>query len=44
MTTASIMSLAAVKGWEKRRPECVDVAWLAMRVLVGRMRSRWWGG
>ena len=41
VTTAGIMSLAAVvRGWEKRRAEWMDVAWLAMRVHVGRMRSK----
>ena len=29
MATAGIMSLPAVMGWEKRRAEWVDVAWLA---------------
>ena len=40
MTTAGIIRLAVVTRWEKRRPELVDVAWLAMRVHVGRVRSR----
>ena len=42
VTTAGIIAPAGVTGWEKRRAwrEWVDVAWLAMRVHVGRMRSK----
>ena len=38
VTTAGVFGLNVVTGWEKRRPEWVDVAWLAMRVHVGRQR------
>ena len=37
--TAGVFGLNVVTGWEKRRPEWVDVAWLAMRVHVGRQRK-----
>ena len=40
VTTAGIVSLAVITGWETRKPECADVAWLAMRVHVGRKQSR----
>ena len=36
---AGVFGLNVVTGWEKRRPEWVDVAWLAMRVPVGRQRK-----
>ena len=39
VTTAGIVGLSVVAVWEKRRPEWVDVAWLAMRVHVGRWRN-----
>ena len=39
MTTAGMIAVAAVTGWEQRRAEWVDVAWLAMRVHVGRMQD-----
>ena len=39
VTTAGIIGLSVVTGWEKRRPECVDVAWLARRVHVGRQQK-----
>ena len=39
VTTAGIVNLSPVTGWEKRKPEWVDVAWLAMRVHVGRQRK-----
>ena len=32
---AMVIPLAGVMGWEQRRAEWVDVAWLAMRVHVG---------
>ena len=32
MTTAGVFGLNVLTGWEQRRPEWVDVAWLAMRV------------
>ena len=38
-TTAGVFGLNVVTGREKRRPEWVDVAWLAMRVHVGRQRK-----
>ena len=44
VTTAGIIALAAVTGWDKRRAEWFDVAWLAMRVHVGRMQSGEGGG
>ena len=37
--TAGVFGLNVVTGWDKRRPEWVDVAWLAMRVHVGRQRK-----
>ena len=40
VTTAGITGLPVVTGWEKPRPEWVDVAWLAMRVHLGRVRVR----
>ena len=36
VTTAGFFRLNVVTGWDKRRPEWVEVAWLAMRVHVGR--------
>ena len=36
VTTAGVFGLNVVTGWDKRRPEWVDVAWLATRVHVGR--------
>ena len=39
VTAASICGLNVLTGWEQRRPEWVDVAWLAMRVHVGRQRK-----
>ena len=36
VTTSGVFGLNVVTGWDKRRPEWVDVAWLAMRVHVGR--------
>ena len=39
VTTAGICVLNVLTGWEQRRPEWVDVAWLAMRVHVGRQRK-----
>ena len=38
VTTAGVFGLNVVTGWEKRRLEWVDMAWLAMRVHVGRQR------
>ena len=38
-TTARVVGLNVVTGWEQRKPEWVDVAWLAMRVHVGRQRK-----
>ena len=37
--TAGFLGLRVVTGWEKRRPEWVEVAWLAMRIHVGRQRE-----
>ena len=39
VTSAGICGLNVLTGWEQRRPEWVDVAWLAMRVHVGRQRK-----
>ena len=39
VTKAGVVRLNVVTGWEKRKPEWVDVAWLAMRVHVGRQRK-----
>ena len=39
VTTAGVFGLNVVTGWEQRRPEWADVAWLAMRVHVGRQRK-----
>ena len=39
VTTAGVLGLNVLTGWEQRRPEWVDVAWLAMRVHVGRQRK-----
>ena len=39
VTTAGVCFLNVLTGWEQRRPEWADVAWLAMRVHVGRRRK-----
>ena len=39
VTTAGVFGLNVLTGWDKRRPEWADVAWLAMRVHVGRQRK-----
>ena len=39
VTTAGVVGLNVVTGWEQRRPEWVEVAWLPMRVHVGRQRK-----
>ena len=39
VTTAGVFGLNVVTGWDKRRPEWVDVACLAMRVRVGRQQK-----
>ena len=39
VTTAGVLELNVLTGWDQRRPEWADVAWLAMRVLVGRQRK-----
>ena len=39
VTAGGVVALNVVTGWEKRRPELVDVAWLTMRVHVGRQRK-----
>ena len=36
VTTAGVLGLNVLTGWEQRRPEWVAVAWLAMRVHLGR--------
>ena len=39
VTTAGVFGLNVLTGWEQRRPEWADVAWLAMRVHLGRQRK-----
>ena len=39
VATVGIIGLSVVTGCEKRRPEWVDVAWVAMRVHVGRQEG-----
>ena len=39
VTTVGVVGLNVVTGCEKRKPEWMDVAWLAMRVHVGRQRK-----
>ena len=39
VTTARVFGLNVLTGWEQQRAEWVDVAWLAMRVHVGRQRK-----
>ena len=39
VTTAGVFGLNVVTGWDKRTLEWVDVAWLAMRVHVGKQRK-----
>ena len=39
VTTAGVVGLNVVTGWQQRKLEWVDVAWLAMRVHVGRQRK-----
>ena len=39
VTAGGVVGLNVVNGWEKSKPEWVDVAWLAMRVLVGRQQK-----
>ena len=39
VTTAGICGLNVLTGREQRRPEWVDVAWLAMRVHLGGQRK-----
>ena len=39
VTTAGVLGLNVVTGWEQRKLEWVDVAWLAIRVHVGRQRK-----
>ena len=40
VAVAMVIPLAAVVGWEQETVEWVDVAWLAMRVHVVKMRGR----
>ena len=40
VTAAMVILLAAVVGWEQRRAQWVDVAWLAMNVQVGMMPGK----
>ena len=44
VTSTMVIALAAVVGWEQRRAEWVGVAWLTMRVHVGRMWGKGGGG
>ena len=39
MTRAGVLGLNLIRGWQQRKAEWVDVAWLAMRVHVGRWRK-----
>ena len=39
VTTAGVFGLNVLTGWDQRRPEWADVAWLAMRVHVGKQRK-----
>ena len=39
VTTGGVFGLNVLTDWEQRRPEWVDVAWLAMRVHLGRQRK-----
>ena len=39
VTTAVVFGLNVLRGWDQRRPEWADVAWLAMRFHVGRQRK-----
>ena len=39
MTTAGVLGLNVITGWQQRKPEWVDVAWLAMRVHLGRQQK-----
>ena len=43
VTVAMVIPVASVVGWEQRRADWVDVAWLAMRVLWGRCGVGGWG-
>ena len=35
MTTAGVLGLNVITGWQQRKAEWVDVPWLGMRVHVG---------
>ena len=39
VTTARVFGLNVLTGWEQHRLEWADVAWLAMRVHVGRQQK-----
>ena len=39
VSTAGVCFVNVLTGWEQRRPEWADVAWLAIRVHVGRQRK-----
>ena len=39
MTTAGVLGLNVITGWQQRKAEWVDVAWVAMGVHVGRQRK-----
>ena len=39
VSTAGVFGLNVLTGWDQRRPQWADVAWLAMRVHVGRQRK-----
>ena len=39
VTTAGVFGLNMLTAWDKRRPGWADVAWLAMRIHVGRRRK-----
>ena len=39
VTTARVLGLSVITGWQQRKAEWIDVVWLAMRVHVGRQRK-----
>ena len=44
LTAVMVIPLATVLGWDQRRAEWADVAWLAMRIHVGKMGRGGRGG
>ena len=39
VTTVGVLGLKVITGWQQRKAEWVDVAWLGMRVHVGRQQT-----